>query len=242
MSYLFGDVGFPASAAQVAADMRASGMVRIGLYAANWSAPGTVQSAAYMQAVEAAYGARCVMPIVTPGDSPPQLRENTPWLDPHETRKTLIRQGTSPRVKEGLHEDLAALSPEGAAGTVANIIQGLGMAGRWVGFDIETYSFPSVAWLQVTFAALRQIGCKVVVYGLRSTIDDYAGAGPDGWWVADWSAGSGIPSDCVARQVGDSLVVNGNTYDADYGVDGWDPVGGGAPAAQAEVPIHSADS
>jgi hypothetical protein len=241
MAVLMGDVGFPSAAGDVAADMKQSGMRWIGLYAANWSAPGTVQSAGYMAAVEQAYGARCVAPIVTPGNTPPQLRglgdravDRAALRAYHDERRELIRQGVTPRVEEGLHEDLDALAPIRGASTVAGIIQALGMAGRWVPFDIETYSFPSIAWLQTTFAALREIGCRTMIYGLRTTLTEYAPAAPDGWWVADWSGGTAIPSDCLVRQVGDSMVINGRTYDADWCVDGWDPTG--APVAVALAP------
>lgn len=66
------DVAFPpADPAALVADVRAAGARAVGLYVINWSAPATVVSAAYAQAVYAR-GTQ-VLPIITPGQNPPPV-------------------------------------------------------------------------------------------------------------------------------------------------------------------------
>lgn len=66
----FLDIGFPPSdPAVLVADVKASGARGVGLYVINLSAPNTVQTPAYAQAVAA--GGVQVVPIITPGMTPP---------------------------------------------------------------------------------------------------------------------------------------------------------------------------
>lgn len=66
------DIAFPpADPGALAADVRAAGARAVGLYVINLSAPSTVQSAAYAKAAYAA-GVQ-VLPIITPGQSPPPV-------------------------------------------------------------------------------------------------------------------------------------------------------------------------
>lgn len=212
MPYRMLDVYAAYSVEQLVADVDAAGASAVGLYVVNWSA-GNARSADVVKAVEAQRG---VLRIVTPGNNPPMLEGA--GKSAHDARKALLRKGKSPRTK---------LAPLGAGGieAVVNAVHASGGAGKGVAFDLETYSFPSYAWVEACWAVLRQLGCQVWEYGVASTFQSYPE--PDVRWIADWNPGTDIPAGYGARQYGDSTVVNGRTYDGSMVRDGISVGGGG---------------
>lgn len=107
-------------------------------------------------------------------------------------------------------------TPPDTAQQVLQIMTSQGLKHTFCAFDLETYSFPPVAWMKACVDLLHGAGWKVIGYGFQSTKNAYAGCGFDYWWgVISYAQPYGyVPSWCDAFQYYDKLIgPSGATYD-----------------------------
>ena len=171
MTYRMGDAcNTPGFVGTLEADLRSLDAVAVGLYVVNLSIPSCERGAGYVQELVAdGFG---VLPIITPGDSPPQNLDI-----------------------------LGALWTWGAPPCP-------------IGFDLETFSSPPLAWVTGKVAELQQAGYFVGQYGDRAHQFQYWTAGWQWRWLADWTFQEGLVPGYQARQWTDKAVgVSGETYD-----------------------------
>jgi hypothetical protein len=108
----------------------------------------------------------------------------------------------------------------GPASAILSALDGWGVSGCPVAFDIEQYSFPAQSWVAGACQALTGAGYFPGIYGLASTHSSYAGLGQKWSWLANWDGQPTIPPGYQAKQYTNTFVgPSGARYDTSVVVD-----------------------